>query len=98
MKKLALAFLFVICTSSLFCQTFHVLLIGDLHDQKIGFAVKRSVQNYERSFSYLCKVSKTDLKLKKLVLSESKLAYCNILRWIHHAKVSPKDVLVVIYN
>ena len=98
MRKLLLIFLFISFVNPLSAKAFHLLLMGDTEDAKIGTAVTKSIQNLEQSFSYISSVSGIPLHVTKLTSFESTFTYKNVMRWVSKEKVERDDIIVLFYE
>ncbi len=84
--------------SALSAKTIHLFVVGDTHDRKIGYSVKKDCENVIKSFSYIAELCDVRIHVTKLTASNHKLTYNHLSRHIKKAHISRHDVIVFYFG
>ncbi len=83
---------------SLFAKAFHLFMVGDTKDKKIGKIVEVDLKNVAESFVYVADVCKVPLHVHKMTSHDKKFTYTHLKESLHKAHIAKDDVIIFYYS
>ncbi len=82
----------------LYAKAIHLFLAGDTRNGRIGESVGIDLKNVEDTFTYIAKMAKVPLHIKKITSLDNSLTLGHLDAHLREAQVSPDDVIIFYYS